>query len=110
MEQEIQKKKDTVPFARHMDLILHMMPKACFNVSLAIPASETRVEQFKLVLETVCDDLFDQFEDQISAAFYNNFSSQTDRICGDEIVTACSDFVLEYDFVEVEEEEEEEEK
>jgi hypothetical protein len=92
---------NTVPFARHMDLILHLMPKACHNVSLAIASNETRLDKVKFVFETVCDDLFDQFEDQIGLAFYNNFSSQTDTICGDEIVSACSDYVLEYEYVEV---------
>jgi hypothetical protein len=99
----------TVPFARHMDLILHMMPKACYNLSLAIPANETRIEKVKLVFEAVCDDLFDQFEDQIGLAFYNNFSSQTDTICGDDVVSACSDYVLEYEYVELGDNEEEEE-
>ncbi len=91
--------EDTVPFARHMDLILHVMPNACFNVSLGIPAEETRIEKFQFVFESICDDLFEQFEDQIGLAFYNNMSSQTDLICGDEIVAACSDFVLEYEYV-----------
>ena len=93
---------ETVPFSRHMDLILHVMPNACYNVSLGIPAEETRVDKVMLLLEKACDDLFEQFEDQIGHAFFNNFSSQTDTICGDEIVAACSDFVLEYDWVEVE--------
>ena len=53
---------------------------ACFNVSLGIPAEETRIEKFQFVFESICDDLFEQFEDQIGLAFYNNMSSQTDLI------------------------------
>ena len=91
---------ETVPFERHMDLILHLMPNACLNLSLAIPAEETRLDKFKSVLENSCDDLYEQFEDQIGKAYYNNMTTQTDTLCGDKVIAACGDFVLEYEYEE----------
>jgi hypothetical protein len=98
---------ETVQFKRHMDLILHLMPNACLNLSLAIPADETRLDKFKSVLEASCDDLYEQFEDQIGKAFYNNVTTQTETLCGDEVIAACGNFVLEYEY-EMEDEEDEE--
>ncbi len=96
-----------VPFARHMDLILHNVPHACYDVALFLPLEETRLEEAKFVLESACNDFFDEFEEAISEAFYNNFSSQTDYLCGDAVTAACSDFYLEETWEWVEEEDEE---
>ena len=101
------KQDAVVPFARHMDLILHNVPHACYDVTLMLPIEETRLEEAKRVLESACNDLFEVFEEPISEAFYNNFSSQTDYLCGDEVTAACSDFYLEEKYEWVEEEVEE---
>ena len=107
-EEEDPDHPSSVPFARHMNFILHYFDRACFNVSLAIPAEETRLELFQFVLESVCNEFFDTFEDDIGKAMYNNFSRQADLLCGDEVTGACSNFYYAEEFdevlVEVEEE------
>ena len=92
---------DKVPFARHMNFILHYFDRACFNVSLAIPAEETRLGEFQFVLESLCNEFFEVFEDDIGRAMYNNFTRQADLLCGAEVTGACSDFYYEEKFNEV---------
>lgn len=91
----------SVPFARHMNFILHYFDRACYNVSLSIPAEETRIEEVQFVVESVCNEFFEIFEDDIGRAMYNNFSRQADYLCGDEVTGACSDFYYAEEFEEV---------
>lgn len=92
---------EKVPFSRHMHLILHTLPRACWNVSMAAPKQETRVQEMARVLEEACEDLYEQFEDEVTQAFYNNVTSQTEYICGDAVVAACSEFFYEEYYVDV---------
>ena len=100
-EEEDPNDPSRVPFARHMNFILHYFDRACFNVSLAIPATETRIEEFQLAIESMCNDFIEIFEDDIGKAMYNNFSRQADLLCGDEVTGACSDFYYVEEFDEV---------